>query len=184
MTMPPAIPPPPPHVPQPLGYQAVPAQAARDSEHLRYLSIGHYVYGGLMMLCSSVFIGHVVLGIMTIRNPAIFTPPVPATRPGAPAIVARPPAPPPPIFGWMFVGMGGGAVLLGWTLAICTIASGRCIARRRARMFSLVIAGVNCMNTPVGTALGVLTFIVLLRDSVRLAYEPGIPPAPSAAFPR
>jgi hypothetical protein len=183
MTLPPSIPRSPPHVPQALPYQPLAAQAVRDNEHLRYLSIGHYVYGGLMMLCSSLFIGHVVLGIMTIRNPSMFAPPVPTTGPGAAAAVVPPPVPP-PIFGWMFVGMGGGAVLLGWTLAICTIVSGRCIARRRARMFSLIMAGINCVNTPFGTALGVLTFIVLLRDSVRLAYEGAAPPAPYAAFPR
>jgi hypothetical protein len=37
-------------------------------------------------------------------------------------------------------------------------------------MFSLVIAGVNCASFPLGTLLGVFTFIVLLRASVRSLY--------------
>jgi hypothetical protein len=37
-------------------------------------------------------------------------------------------------------------------------------------MFSLVIAGVQCMFAPFGTALGVFTIIVLTRDSVRRQY--------------
>lgn len=162
---------PPPYLPQPaapLAYEPVDAQAARDAEHLRWLTIGHYVYGGLTMVCSSVFIVHIVIGVMSIRNPAMFNPP-PATRPG----VAAPPAPPvpPQAFGWMFAGMGSAAVAIGWGLGICNIVSGRCIRRRRAHLFSLIIAGVNCLNVPLGAALGVLTFIVLLRQSVQGLYR-------------
>jgi hypothetical protein len=43
-------------------------------------------------------------------------------------------------------------------------------------MFSLVIAGLNCIQIPFGTALGVFTIIVLLRDSVREAYAAGATP--------
>jgi len=38
-------------------------------------------------------------------------------------------------------------------------------------MFSLIIAGINCVQFPFGTVLGVFTFVVLLRDSVRELYE-------------
>ena len=41
---------------------------------------------------------------------------------------------------------------------------------RRARTFSLVMAGVNCLSVPLGTTLGVFTFIVLLRESVAAQY--------------
>jgi hypothetical protein len=34
-------------------------------------------------------------------------------------------------------------------------------------MFCLVMAGIACIFMPFGTALGVLTIIVLMRDSVR-----------------
>lgn len=37
-------------------------------------------------------------------------------------------------------------------------------------MFALVVAGLDCVRIPVGTALGVFTISVLLRDSVRQSY--------------
>jgi hypothetical protein len=37
-------------------------------------------------------------------------------------------------------------------------------------MFSIVVAGVNCLQIPFGTALGVFTMMVLLRDTVRQSY--------------
>ena len=38
-------------------------------------------------------------------------------------------------------------------------------------MFSLVVAGLNCMGFPFATVLGVFTFLVLLRESVVELYE-------------
>jgi hypothetical protein len=68
--------------------------------------------------------------------------------------------------------MGGCAVFVGWTLGILTIVSGRLISLRRRRTFSLVVAGINCASFPFGTVLGVFTFIVLARPSVRALYPP------------
>jgi hypothetical protein len=59
---------------------------------------------------------------------------------------------------------------LGWAVGILTIVSGRAIAQRKWRVFSLVMAGVNCASFPLGTLLGVFSFIVLLRPSVRALY--------------
>jgi hypothetical protein len=57
-------------------------------------------------------------------------------------------------------------------LGILTIVSGRLISLRRRRTFSLVVAGINCASFPFGTVLGVFTFIVLARPSVRALYPP------------
>ncbi|MCX6922874.1 MAG: hypothetical protein NT154_06635 [Verrucomicrobia bacterium] len=38
-------------------------------------------------------------------------------------------------------------------------------------MFSLMIGGLNCLQIPFGSALGVFTIIVLSRDSVRDLYN-------------
>lgn len=40
--------------------------------------------------------------------------------------------------------------------------------RKRA---TLIVSGLNCLQIPFGTVLGVFTLVVLLRDSVREAYE-------------
>jgi Na+-driven multidrug efflux pump len=59
---------------------------------------------------------------------------------------------------------------MGWAFGILTIVSGRNIGQRRARTFSLVVAGINCLWVPLGTALGVCTLIVLMRESVNKLY--------------
>ena len=172
-----------PAVTPPLAYQS-PVPFARDLEHLKLLAIGHYLYGGLTMACSSIFIIYIVIGVMALRNPAMFNPP-PATGPAStapaapipPRAPAPPPGPPPQVFGWMFAGFGTTAVVVGWTAGILTIISGRCIRRQRARLFSMTVAGINCLNVPLGTALGVLTFLVLLRDSVARMYRDGGQPS-------
>ena len=43
--------------------------------------------------------------------------------------------------------------------------------RRQNRMFSMVVGGLNCMNMPFGTALGVFTIIILMRPSVQAVYD-------------
>jgi len=180
-THPPAADAPP--VTPPLAYQS-PMPFGRDLEHLKLLAIGHYLYGGLTMACSSFFIIYIVLGYMTLKNPAMFTPPA-ATRPAStapsapvpPRAPVPPPGPPPQMLGWLFAGMGTTGVVVGWATGILSIISGRCIRKQRARLFSMVVAGLNCLNVPLGTALGVLTYLVLLRDSVVRMYREGGQPS-------
>jgi hypothetical protein len=126
-----------------------------DDGHLKAIVICHYVWGGLVMLLSCFFIIHIVMGVMMVKGQF-------PTNGGPNAF--------PNQFGYVFICIGSGAVLLGWAVGILTIISGRLIARRRCRMFSLVIAGVNCAWVPFGTLLGIFTFLVLLRPSVRALY--------------
>jgi hypothetical protein len=85
-------------------------------------------------------------------------------------------APPPAeifaIMKWFYL---AGAV---WfvTSGVLNLISGLCLRARKARTFSLVVAGINCLHIPLGTVLGVFTLIVLLRDSVRETYAVGAPP--------
>jgi hypothetical protein len=81
------------------------------------------------------------------------------------------------IFKWLYVFFGGCLSVCGLANAI----SGWAILQRRARVFSLIVAGLDCAFFPFGTTLGVFTLIVLLRDSVREAYEAEGAPAPTGA---
>lgn len=148
-----------------LDYQTNSSQDVVDHGHLKVLAICHYVWGALIAALSSIFIIHVVLGLMIAGGQ------LPMTPQNAPAATSQ--QPPPTWIGYFFAAMGGCAVLLGWTFGGLTIYSGRCIARRTRRLFSLVMAGINCASFPFGTVLGVFTFIVLLRPSVRQTYESG-----------
>ena len=158
---------------QPIAYHPVPQPGPWDADlsHLKTLAICHYVWGALTILFSSIFIIHIILGVAVLTNPGAFNPPATTTAP-----VAQPPQMP-PAFGWIFIGAGSCAILLGWTMGICTVVSGRCLARRRSRLFSLIMAGVNCLSMPIGTTLGIFTFVVLLRPSVRALYDQARPAA-------
>lgn len=132
-----------------------------DSSHLNALSVCHFIWGGLLAFFSCFPIIHIVLGVMVMNGSV---PMNSSTSPGAPQLD-------PHWFGLFFIIFGSLFVLLGWTLAGFTIASGLFIRRRRRRMWSIVIAAINCAIIPFGTTLGVFTLIVRLRDSVRHAYE-------------
>jgi hypothetical protein len=134
-------------------------KAILDEEHLRLLSIGHYIAGGLCILFASIFIFHFVMFFFVASNPQFF-PPVQPGHPGPPQ--------------GLFRAMGaviGVFILLGWTFGGLTIYVGRCIKRRVKRGLSLVIACVNLLFIPVGTLLGVASLMVLTRSSVKKGYE-------------
>ena len=127
---------------------------SKDAEHLGLLAILHYVFGGFHILISCVGIVHITIGLLMSTNSAMFGN-----------------NPPPSWVGTLLMVIGGVVILLGWAWGICVIYSGRCIARRQHRTFSIVIAALSCASFPFGTALGIFTLIVLLSDSVRRLYD-------------
>ena len=131
-------------------------QPSQDDQHLRLLAIFHYVLGGLMALGACFPIIHLAVGLAMMSGR--FGPPTPGE-------------PPPELFGAIFVGVGAGAILLGWTMALCILFAGRSLSQRRRYVFCMVMAGlmmVICI--PLGTGLGVFTIIVLQRPSVKQAF--------------
>jgi hypothetical protein len=135
-------------------------QQLQDREHLRLLSIGHYVYAGITAVFSLFPLFHVGFGLLMALSPAF----------------ARPPSgsgPPPQIFGLLFIVIGGAIILVGETFALLNYLAGRFVKQRRSRTFILVIDALNCLNVPLGTVLGVFTFVVLSRPSVRAQFERG-----------
>ncbi len=135
-----------------------PQQRSADDEHLKLLVIFHYVMAGLGVLGLLFLIGH---GAMMSTVFAYM---------GA---EKGPDAPPPemqrmfPIFVSIFYGVMGLAIIAG---SILNFLSARWMKERRNRMFSLIVAGLNCLQIPLGLALGIFTFIVLCRPSVVEAY--------------
>ncbi len=134
-------------------------QADQNEQHLRLLSIFHYVVGAIVGLFSCLPILHMVIGIAFIVSPESMN------GPGGPI---------PEMFGWMFALMGGLFVLAGWSVAICILLAGRFISHRRRYTFCLIIAGVECLFMPFGTVLGVLTLIVLTKAEVKDLFNGGV----------
>jgi hypothetical protein len=129
----------------------------KDLQHLRLPAIFHYIVGALVMAVASIFIFHFGLGLLMLLSPA--------SMGGG--------TPPPPFMGWMFTLLGGGAVLLGWAIGIGLLLAGRFLSRRTHYIYCMVMAGVALLFQPFGTLLGIFTFIVLLRPSVKHLFETG-----------
>jgi hypothetical protein len=126
----------------------------QDLEHLRLLSIFHYVVGIMLALFSCFPIIHFGVGI------ALWTGMIPAEE----DVPAR-------AMGVLFTLVAGLFIIGGWFLAACMIQAGRYLSRQVNRTFCLVVAGIECIFTPFGTVLGVFTIIVISRDSVRELFE-------------
>jgi hypothetical protein len=124
-----------------------------DLQHLKALSICHYVLGALTALGSSVLLIHLGMGITMIVSPST---------------ISGGSEPPPAFMGWLFVLIGGVGITVGWTFSALIIMAGRFLARRKHHLFCLIMAAVSCaVSVPLGTILGVFTLIVLLRPSVK-----------------
>ena len=121
----------------------------QDREHLKLLSIFHYVVGAMTALFACFPLIHLAIGIAMLCG----------------AFDGR--DAPPRVLGLLFVIFATIFILCGWVLAACMIIAGDKLARYRARTYCLVIAGIECIFMPFGTVLGVFTIIVLMRDSVK-----------------
>ena len=122
----------------------------QDEQHLRLLSIFHYVVGGLTALFSCFFLIHIAVGVAILSGAAFD---------GKDA--------PPRAFALLFILIPGAFMLCGWALSVFIILAGRKLAQHRGLMFCLVVAGIECILMPFGTVLGVFTLIVLMRETVK-----------------
>lgn len=120
----------------------------RDLEHLKLLSIFHYIMGGLVALGSCILLIHFTLGVL------LATGAIEANDPNAKAV------------GILLILVALTFIALGWTYAILLILAGRKLGRHTSRTFCFVVAGISCICIPWGTILGVFTMVVLVRDSV------------------
>ena len=140
---------------------ATAAPTFADEEHLRLLAIFHWIVGPIQLLLGCFPIIHLIMGIAILNG--AFPPANQGNGHSGPPF--------PPEFGWIFIIMALVFILIGWTFGVLTLISGFSIKARRRRLFSIIVAGLNCIHFPFGTALGVFTLIVLLRRSVETLYR-------------
>jgi hypothetical protein len=128
-----------------------------DADHLKILSIFHFVGAGLALLGILFLLAHFAMFHFIFTNSKFWE--------------DQKQAPPPAeffaIFKWFYLVFG----VWFLTSGVLNVISGLCLRARKHRTFSLVVAGINCLHIPLGTVLGVFTIIVLIRDSVRELYE-------------
>lgn len=132
-----------------------------DQSHLNGLAIAHYVVGGLLVCFACLPLIHIFIGLTVITG-------IGGMREAL--VEGEGGGPPPMWFGWLFFLIGLAAFLIGQAIAISLILSGRWLKQRTHYWFSFVFACLACAFMPFGTILGVLTIIVLSRDSVKQVY--------------
>jgi hypothetical protein len=136
-----------------MNQSAAPSETlSQDQDHLRMLSIFHYIVGGITALFSLFPVIHLAIGL------AIVTGRLEGTDPEA------------QLFGWIFVVFAGLFIACGLTLAGYIVYAGRCLQQRRRHMLCMVVAGLSCMVMPFGTILGIFTLVTLSKPSVKALF--------------
>jgi hypothetical protein len=130
-----------------------------DEEHLRLLSIGYMVSAGLSALTSLLGLVYVFLGLMMDRMIGEIA--GDAMKSGGL---------PPMFFSWLFSAIGIVLFVVLVVVAILQFRTARCLKEERSHTFCMVIAGLTCLNFPYGTLLGVFTFMVLGRPTVKALF--------------
>lgn len=143
-----------------------PIPANKDAGHLKLLAIFHFIFAGLGLL-GYLFLGlHYAFMNMMFNNPEMWK--------GKDGKEGRPP--PPEMFMFFKIFYIVFAIFL--TVGILmNLLSGLFLRKRKNRLFSMIVAGIDCLQMPLGTILGVFTLVVLNRDSVAEAYSKKTPSA-------
>ena len=133
-------------------------QAALDAEHLRMLSVAHLVDGAMYLLFSPFGLFYALMGVFF-----------------SVAIAQAPPQqggpPPPPFVGLIFAAVGLALFGAFAIAAALKFTCAYCLHNRRSRALCIVVAAVSCLAVPYGTAIGVWTFLLLLRPSVAQKFD-------------
>lgn len=129
-----------------------------DTDHLKLLSVFHFVGAGLALVGLLFLAAHYAVFHAFFAEPEKW--PVPKAGGVPPAEFFS-------IFKWFYL------VAAIWFIGsgVLNLMSGLYLQARKHRTFSIFTAAVNCLHMPLGTVLGVLTIVVLLRDTIRESYE-------------
>jgi hypothetical protein len=153
-------------------------QQRTDEDHLNLLSIFHLVWGllgvlGLLGLWAHYHFMNTIWRIIPGQWQTTFD-----EAPVTPLPV-EPSFPVDAVSGFFYFIYAAAAVFFVLDIVL-NLMAWRHIKARRARTLTFVTAGFNCLAMPLGTVLGIFTFIVLLRPSVKRLYDttgcqPGLP---------
>ena len=131
-------------------------QQRKDKDQIKLLAVFHFVVSGFAVLGIGFLFLHYMFLSKFLTNPAMWK--------------GQNNAPPQEFFKffvWFYILAGVWFVIS----SILNVISGFFLLKKQHRMFSLVVAGLNCLHIPLGTLLGIFTLIILMRDSVRALYS-------------
>ena len=138
-------------------------QAIIDDEHLKLLSVGYLVSGGLTALFSLFGLFYAGMGLFML----------------ALALTQKSNSAPPVVAALLFGTMGLLFLAMFIVITICKFRVASCLRQRRGRTFCLIVAALTAIEFPYGTMLGVFTFLVLCRPSVIQQFN--APSSPTAS---
>lgn len=128
-----------------------PVLTSEDASQLQVLAICYYVFAALGVV-SLLIVAAVAMMIFGPSGLAEHSHPMPAD---ARAVLVA------------MLAFGGVITVLGMVLHFI---AGQRLRQRRSRGLCQFAAAVTCLSIPLGTALGVCTFVVLARPQVRAAF--------------
>lgn len=132
-------------------YDETPPLTDEDRQHLSYLAYGHFVIGGLTLICGAFPFIHLAVGIGIVSG-----------RMGGRADPA----------GFIFIVVAVFLITMFWSFAGLVIYAGKCMRAQRRRTLCFVVAVCACVFlNPFGLVLGIFSIIVLMRPSVKAAFE-------------
>ena len=144
-------------------------QRIKDEEHLKLLGVFNYVFAGLCGFGALMFVPHLMMMQSGFFEEAFEQAAEQAAQQsgeqGATVTVQ------PEAFTTFFTIFIAGWIVVALTAAVLSFLSARFLRSKRSRGFSMVVAGLQCLAVPLGTILGVFTFVVLGRPTVQKAYD-------------
>lgn len=127
----------------------------RDLEHVKLLSIFYYVQSGLQVLSLGFFYLHYYFMKFVLAIPSQ----IEQSQGGMPLEMKH--------FSGLFLVIYGVMAFMVVVAAILNFMAAGKLRKMQHRTFCMVVAGLNCLQMPLGTALGVFTFMVLNREGTR-----------------
>lgn len=123
----------------------------QDVENLNLLSIFYYVFAAVTALGALFPLIHLVVGLLMMFGGVAF--------PEAKGL--------PIFFGGFFVFIAIIIMVTSAIIAVLMYFAGRSLKRHENYTFCLIVAAVSCTMFPLGTALGVCTILLLMKDPVK-----------------
>lgn len=127
---------------------------------LNQLALFFKICGYLMAAFSILFIVHLGFGIAMVTNPSAFE----SKNPNSSTM--------PPGFGWLFLFAGLFAVGVGQLVGWSCVAASTWIKNREHYRRILILSGIICLWTPLGTLLGVYSLANLTKPEFKELFPP------------
>lgn len=124
----------------------------QKKSYLDILAVFHYVNGALTALMALAAVVFLLIGLGASSGWGDDFEPEPTC-----ALVA--------IIFFVLVLVGGYAIL--------NLLAGRALHTRSNRILVLITSGINCLNMPFGTLLGIFTFVMMVDPEVRWMFDHG-----------